>query len=104
MSEDTITVEKLKGRFPEAVLDVKEFRGETTITVRAEDLVEVCRFLRDDPDLRYDLLIHVTGVDYSAMGRQPRFQAVYNLFSLSQTAAVCASRCPSRAIRPPSPA
>ncbi len=83
MPEDTITVEKLKGQLPEAVLDVKEFRGEATITVRAEDLIEVCRFLRDDPALRYDLLIHVTGVDYSAMGWQPRFQAVYNLFSLS---------------------
>jgi len=82
MAEGDTTVEKLKAQFPEAVLEEKEFRGETTVELRAEDLVEVCRFLRDDPDLKYEMLTHVTGVDYSAMRLNPRFTAVYEIYSL----------------------
>jgi NADH-quinone oxidoreductase subunit C/D len=82
MTEGNIAVEKLKARLPEGVVGVKEFRGDTTITVRAENLVETCRVLRDDPDLRYNLLIFVTGVDYYKMGPQPRFCMVYNLYSI----------------------
>ncbi len=76
------TVEKLKARFPEAVLEVKDFRGETTVKVRPENLLEVGRFLREEQ--QYDLLIHVTGVDYLNYmnGRGARFEAVYNLYSV----------------------
>ena len=65
MAEGDTTVEKLKAQFPEAVLEEKEFRGETTVELRAENLVEVCRFLCDDPGLKYEMLTHVTGVDYA---------------------------------------
>ena len=82
MTEGNIAVDKLKARWPGTVLDVQEYRGETIVTVRAADLLDFCRFLRDDPDLRYDLLIYVTAVDYSKMGRQPRFWTAYNLYSL----------------------
>ncbi|HID64376.1 MAG TPA: NADH dehydrogenase (quinone) subunit D [Anaerolineae bacterium] len=82
MAEGDTTVERLKARFPEAVLEEKEFRGETTVELRADDLVEVCRFLRDDSELKYEMLTHVTGVDYSAMGLNPRFATVYELYSL----------------------
>ena len=82
MTEGNIAVEKLKARLPEGVVGVKEFRGDTTITVRADNLVEACRVLRDDPDLRYNLLIFVTGVDYYKMAQQPRFCIVYNLYSI----------------------
>jgi NADH dehydrogenase I D subunit len=82
MAEGDTTVEKLKAQFPEAVLEEKEFRGETTIELKADDLVDVCRFLRDDPRLKYEMLTYVTGVDYSAMGLNPRFAAVYDLYSL----------------------
>ena len=33
------------------------------VVVDATDLPAVCRFLRDDPRLRFDLLVNVSGVD-----------------------------------------
>ena len=70
---DVIAIEKLKAQFPEAVVGVQEFRGETTVTVRAEELVDVCTFLRDDPQLRYTTLLFVAGLDRSELVIEPRF-------------------------------
>jgi NADH dehydrogenase I D subunit len=75
-------IEKLKAQFPEAVLGVQEFRGETAVTVRAEELVDVCTFLRDDPELQYTTLLFVTGLDRSELGVDPRFATVYQLYSI----------------------
>ena len=68
MSDADLIVPKLKERFPQAILDVSEFRGETTVTVRAADMLPVCRFLRDDPDLAYDLCLFVSAVDQLDLG------------------------------------
>jgi NADH-quinone oxidoreductase subunit C/D len=73
---------RLLSRFSDAVLDVSEFRGETAVTVRAADLLPICRFLRDAPELAYDLCIFVSAVDRLDMGLSPRFEMVYQLFSL----------------------
>jgi len=75
-------IEKLRAQFPEAVLGIQEFRGETTVTVRAEDVVDVCTFLRDDPELQYTTLLFVTGLDRSELGIEPRFVTVYQLYSI----------------------
>lgn len=72
----------LKARFGEDIIEVDTFRDEVTVKVRPERLVEVCRFLRDDPDARYDLLLFVTAVDRLPLGLEPRFEAVYQLYSL----------------------
>ena len=86
----TYEIEKLKAQFPE--IGVQEFRGETTVTVRAEELVGVCTFLRDDHELQYTTLLFVTGLDRSQLGTEPRFaparevllpfSAVYQLYSM----------------------
>ena len=65
-------MEKLKPQFPQAVLGVQEFRGETTVTLRAAELADVCTFLRDDPELQYTTLLFVTGLDRSELGLGPR--------------------------------
>ncbi|MCL2468196.1 MAG: NADH-quinone oxidoreductase subunit C [Micrococcales bacterium] len=39
-------------------------RGELTLHVVAEHLVTVCQALRDDPDLRFELSLGVSGVHY----------------------------------------
>ena len=43
--------------------------GELTFEVPADQLVSACRCLRDDPDLRFEQLIDLTGVDYLHHGR-----------------------------------
>jgi NADH-quinone oxidoreductase subunit C len=78
MAENNRAVLKLKERFAASILDVKEFRGEVTVTVKKEDVVEICRFLKKE--LAYNLLTDVTAVDY--LGKEPRFMVVYNLYSI----------------------
>ncbi len=82
MSEGDLTVAKLQERFPEAVLGVSAFRGETTVTIAANKVVEICRFLRDEPSLQYNMLTDLTVVDRLGLGLSPRFEAVYYLTSL----------------------
>jgi NADH dehydrogenase I D subunit len=82
MSEGDLTVAKLKERFPEAVLGVSTFRDETSVTIAADKVVEVCRFLRDEPALQYNMLTDLTVVDRLGLGLSPRFEAVYYLTSL----------------------
>jgi NADH-quinone oxidoreductase subunit C len=71
----------LRERFPDAVYDVKEHLGEVSVFVKADAIVEVCRFLRDDERFRFDLLSDLTGVDYG-IDADPRFCVNYQLTSL----------------------
>jgi NADH-quinone oxidoreductase subunit C/D len=82
MIEGEPSVSKLRERFPQSVLDLTQFRGETTVVVRAVDILPICRFLRDDPDQAYDLCLFVSAVDLLDLGLSPRFEAVYQLYSL----------------------
>lgn len=72
-------VAKLKGAFAASVLDVKEHRGEVTVTVKKEDIVSICQFLKDEAG--YNFLCDLCGVDY--LGQQPRFMVVYNLYNIA---------------------
>jgi NADH-quinone oxidoreductase subunit C/D len=71
MGQDGVSVERLRERFP-----------QTTAFVRAAELLPICRFLRDDPDLAFDLCLFVSAVDQLDLGLSPRFLAVYQLYSL----------------------
>ncbi|MGO3932888.1 NADH-quinone oxidoreductase subunit C [Rhodopseudomonas pseudopalustris] len=53
--------------------------GELTVRIYAEKVVEVARFLRNDPRCRFISPIDVTAVDYP--GRANRFDLVYHLLS-----------------------
>lgn len=73
--------ENIKGRFPEEVLDVKEFRGQVSVTLRKDKILDVCRYLHNSAELSFDYLIDVCGVDY--LGRKDkRFEVVYHLYSI----------------------
>nr|WP_242677474.1 NADH-quinone oxidoreductase subunit C [Streptomonospora litoralis] len=57
-------------------------RGEITFHVRREDLREVARLLRDDPELRFELCTGVSGVHFpDDSGRE--LHAVYHLRSIT---------------------
>jgi len=75
-------VETLRQRFPDAVLAAEEFRGDQVVTLRADHFLEVMRFLRDNPDMRFNLLVDVTSIDRLNLGERPRFVTVYQLHSL----------------------
>lgn len=74
------TVAGLQERFGEAIKEVANFRDETTVVVDAGNLVEIMTYLRDAPELRFQMLSNLTAVDWDL--REPRFDVVYHLLSL----------------------
>jgi NADH-quinone oxidoreductase subunit C len=80
MISDISVADKLKEHFADAVHEVSEAYGEVTLVVSREQIVDICQWLKDAPDLRYDLLMDMAGVDY--LGREPRFEVVYHLYSV----------------------
>jgi NADH-quinone oxidoreductase subunit C len=82
MSVTTQSVDLLKERLSDDILEVSTFRGDTTVTLKPEAVVTACELLRDDPDLNYDLLVLLTAVDY--WPAEPRFGVVYRLYSTSK--------------------
>jgi NADH-quinone oxidoreductase subunit C len=80
---ESLVLQRLREQFDEALLEVKVSRNETTAILRPNDLVRVCRFLRDDLDLAFDFLSDVTGVDRLRLPESsPRFEVVYHIYSL----------------------
>jgi len=73
---------RLRERFPEAVRAVQTHAGETTVTVRREDVLAVLAALRDDPALDYAMLVDVTALDMPQEAE--RFRLNYHLLSLSR--------------------
>jgi NADH-quinone oxidoreductase subunit C len=64
---------------PGAVTGASVAFGDLTLAVEAARIVDVVRFLRDDPGCRFVNFIDVTAVDYP--GREQRFEVVYHLMS-----------------------
>jgi NADH-quinone oxidoreductase subunit C len=77
----TTVVEALQKRFPQGITSVTEFRNEVTVDVEKEHLVGICLFLRDDEACQFNYLSDLCGAD--AFTPENRFEAVYNLFSLT---------------------
>lgn len=80
------TASFLRERFPDAVLDASEHRGEMTITVRPESIAQICQALRDHEQLAYNYIADITAVDW--LERDPRYDVVYHLLSLATYAVV----------------
>jgi NADH-quinone oxidoreductase subunit C len=71
--------ETLAAALPGAVTGHDVAYGELTVTVKAPEIVEVIRFLRDDERCKFWSFIDVTAVDWP--GRERRFDVVYHLLS-----------------------
>jgi NADH-quinone oxidoreductase subunit C len=89
MSEEQqpLAVQKIQEKYPDAILDVSDARGELTITARKDVIYELMAFLKNDSELAYNFLADVTAVDYSLMEDvlmkydYARFMVVYHLLS-----------------------
>jgi NADH-quinone oxidoreductase subunit C len=69
-------LQRLAGRFPSKLLETSERKPDPFAVVEPSSILEVMRFLRDDPDCAMDCLSNETGVDY-----KDRIEVVYHLFS-----------------------
>ncbi len=70
--------ERLKARFEARVGDCDLKAKDPFTLIQPAAIAEVCRFLHDDPDLRFDCLSNQSGVDYKAKGV---IEVVYHLYS-----------------------
>ena len=76
---------RLRARLGGRVVETHDFRGDHTAVVARDALLDALALCRDEPALRFDLLVDVTAVDYLKFpGREdgPRFEVVYHLYSI----------------------
>jgi NADH-quinone oxidoreductase subunit C len=78
MSERVLQV--LLDKFGEAVIETHSQCGDDTAVVDAKRWKEICRFLRDDPQMDFDMPVDLCAVDYPT--RLPRFEVVLHLYSI----------------------
>ena len=82
---ESAEIRVLQERFAGEILTSRKFRDESTIWVKKEQIVPICLLLRDHPETRYNFLSDITAVDLLRIKGpdEPRFELVYNLYSLS---------------------
>jgi NADH-quinone oxidoreductase subunit C len=82
MDEQALTelAEHISSRLADEVIETEIRLGELIVLVHAEQIVRVLKFLRDDQQCLFKLLVDLCGVDYPE--RNDRFEVVYNLLSL----------------------
>jgi NADH-quinone oxidoreductase subunit C len=69
--------------FGDVIERIVVHRGELTLYVKRESILDVCRTLRDDPALRFEMCSGVSGVDYLDDPTGRRLHAVYHLLSMT---------------------
>lgn len=74
--------EILKQKFPEAILDLHNQFGDETVILAPASLLEIAKFLKEDPEFDMNMLMDMAGVDRLGLNETPRFEVVYNLYSL----------------------
>jgi len=75
-------VQALRNWDPQAVAEVIDFRGETTVVVPRQHLVRVSEYLAGQPGLLFSFLSDLTAVDRFPL--EPRFELNYHLLSLDR--------------------
>lgn len=75
-----LALEKVRAAFPDAVEEVVEFRDEVSLIIEKDALVPVMTLLRDDEQLRFNLLEDIVADDY--LERFPRFAVSYHVYSI----------------------
>ncbi len=82
MADGEKTIALLREKFPDAVVSTGAYRGQHWVTVTLERFLEVARFLRDDPQTGYELLLDVTAVHHP--DEPEPMELVYHFFDLER--------------------
>jgi NADH-quinone oxidoreductase subunit C len=64
-------IQAVKDRFPDAVKSSHTYRGDATVLLSREFLIDVARTLKEDPAFQMNVLMDLTAVDYSAFRKKP---------------------------------
>src|SRR3972149_1222389 len=78
--DDSLIVKKVRGIFGKSVIETTIFCGEVTHVVDKDVLIDVCDFVKREPDLQFNFLSDVLGVD--CRETLSCFEVVYHLYSI----------------------
>ncbi|MBL8005970.1 MAG: NADH-quinone oxidoreductase subunit C [Ignavibacteria bacterium] len=78
MSEQNI--ETLKTKLSNFKTEFTDVNGYTGIYVDGEQILDVCRILKEDPELMFDSLLDAVSVD--RFQKKDRFEMIYNILSI----------------------
>jgi NADH-quinone oxidoreductase subunit C len=86
--ESSTIINLVQQKYPAAVLNTHQHRGDETIMLKREFIQPICRLLRDHSDCRFEMFVDLTAVDYLLvkidLQQIERFEVVYHLHSLSK--------------------
>jgi NADH-quinone oxidoreductase subunit C len=69
--KDRALIQAVRDRLPEAIKAFHSYRGDATVIVGREFLIEVARILKEDPAFQMNFLMDLTAVDFSSFGTKP---------------------------------
>ncbi len=81
----------LEAEFGPRIKDKKTDAIDPFVVVEPANLLDVCRYLRDDPNLKFEMLNCISGVDYlesdpkkaPKAGYEPHLEVIYHLQSFT---------------------
>ena len=77
-------VETLKANYGEDIQSAEVNLGDPVLFVGPDAIHKVADYLKNDSDLNFDYLSHITGAAYLNEDREPRFEVVYELHSIDK--------------------
>ncbi len=90
MSTNEAILARIQRLAGDVAINATDEKGELTVEIAVEHFSELALKLRDDPNLRFEQLTDLCGVDYQAYGDQEnsqsergRFAVVYHLLSVT---------------------
>ena len=76
----SLTLRRVREEFQKGVLASHSDVGDDTLVVDRSTVVAICRFLKQEPGLHYNLFLDLTVVDL--LPQTPRFEVVIHLYSI----------------------
>lgn len=79
-------LDRISEKFGDDVVSSSSHCGDETVQIRREGLLPIMKFLRDDPEMDFSMLVDVCGVDMMSYPGHtgPRLQVIYHLHSMRQ--------------------
>lgn len=74
-----LLINKLKEKFQDFIEEIIDYSNELTFVISKKKILDVCYFLRNNEDLKFDYLVDICGVD--RFKKENRFEVVYNIWS-----------------------
>lgn len=73
----------IEGVNPTAIIEAEVLHDEVVFYISKKYILPILRRLREAEGLEFDMLSGITAIDYLDLAREPRFDVVYLLYSLT---------------------